>query len=411
MSILRILIDIEQIIFFLMAFFGLYQVVICLFVFVKEKKKEKIIDKCHKFMAVISARNEEKVIRNLIHSLQEQDYPKDKLDIYVIADNCTDNTAQVAREAGAIVLERFNETKKSKGYALECFFDQMLAKNSDEYDAFCIFDADNIVSKSFISKMNDKLCEGEKIVQGYRDIKNAGDTWVTANYAIFYWMMNRFYHYTRYKLGLSPLINGTGFMVAMSVIKETNGWHTETLTEDIEFSLQSIARGYTIGWAHDAVVYDEQPLGFKQSWTQRMRWSVGHIQCFKTCTPFLISQQNVTATLIDAVIYLFGMPFVFLSGLMMIFNIIKYMILPLGVIRWISNVLFWNVITAVAMILQALLTTIIEKKDIKKVWKGIVTYPVFMFSWLALNALAFFNKKLEWKQIAHVRSIDVKELQ
>ena len=94
--------------------------------------------------------------------------------------------------------------------------------------------------------------------------------------------MHRFYHLARYNLGLSPLLNGTGFMVKFDVIKP-NGWDTQTLTEDIEFSLINIAKGRKLGWATDAKVYDEQPLGFKQSWTQRTRWSVGHLQCFKKC--------------------------------------------------------------------------------------------------------------------------------
>ena len=283
MRTLEVIMIIERILFYISTFFGVYQLAIFLCSFIKEKQKPKLVDKNHKFMAVISARNEETVISSLIKSLKDQDYPSELLDIYVIADNCTDRTADVARQAGAIVLERFDESKRSKGYALEWFFEYILKNKKEEYDAFCVFDADNVVSKDFYTKMNDRLCRGEKIVQGYRDIKNPEDTWVTANYALFYWTMNKFFHYTRYKLGLSPLINGTGFMVSMDIVKENNGWHSETLTEDIEFSIKSIIKGYTIGWAHDAVVYDEQPLGFATSWKQRTRWAVGHIQTFK-CT-------------------------------------------------------------------------------------------------------------------------------
>jgi cellulose synthase/poly-beta-1,6-N-acetylglucosamine synthase-like glycosyltransferase len=97
---------------------------------------------------------------------------------------------------------------------------------------------------------------------------------------LFYWTLHRFYHLARYNIGLSPLLNGTGFMVKFDIIKPS-GWNTKTLTEDIEFSLINIINGRQLGWATDAIVYDEQPLGFKQSWIQRMRWSVGHIQCIK----------------------------------------------------------------------------------------------------------------------------------
>lgn len=123
-------------------------------------------------MAILPAHNEENVIVNLIDSLNKQDYPKELLDIYVIADNCTDNTAKLAREAGAIVVERHEDdpAKKTKGAALQWFLNQKIEEDAD-YDAFCVFDADNIVDKNFFKAMNKKLCQGEEVVQGYRDIK------------------------------------------------------------------------------------------------------------------------------------------------------------------------------------------------------------------------------------------------
>ena len=251
--------------------FWLYQILISATALIKLKDKPLIKKKNHKFMAIIPAHNEAGVVANLIESLKNQDYDKNLLDIYVIADNCTDNTAQIAREAGAIVYERFDETKKTKGYALQWFLNKKVKDGSD-YDAFCVFDADNIVMPDFITQMNKKLCQGEEIVQGYRDIKNPTDSWISAGYAIFYWTMNRFYHLARYNVGLSPLINGTGFMVKMDIVRK-EGWDTKTLTEDIEFSLKSIAKGRKLGWAVDAKVYDEQPIGFKQSWSQRSRWT------------------------------------------------------------------------------------------------------------------------------------------
>ena len=208
---------------------------------IKLKDKPFIINKNHKFMAIIPAHNEEAVVADLIESLKKQDYPKELYDIYVIADNCTDKTAEVAKQAGAIVYQRFDETKKTKGFALNWFLKQKIEEDAN-YDAFCIFDADNIVDSNFLKAMNKKLCQGEDVVQGYRDIKNPTDNWITAGYAIFYWTMNRMYHLARYNLGLSPLINGTGFMVRFDVIKP-EGWVTKTLTEDIEFSLKRIIKG------------------------------------------------------------------------------------------------------------------------------------------------------------------------
>ena len=402
-----ILLTVQVIFFYILMFFWVYQLFICMFAFINEKKKEEIIQKNHKFMAVISARNEENVIANLIESIKEQTYKY--IDIYVIADNCDDTTAEVARLHGATVYERFDENKKSKGFALEWFFEKILLEKSDEYDAFCIFDADNIVSKDFFETMNTKLCQGEKIVQGYRDISNAGDTWVSANYAIFYWTMNRCYHYARYKLGLSPLINGTGFMVSMDIIKEKNGWHSDTLTEDIEFSIENIIKNQKIGWAQDAVVYDEQPLKFKQSFRQRLRWSVGHLQCFQKFFCEFSKLDKFNATTIDTLIYTLGMPMILLSIAITIIDIVKVLFIKQFNYTTLIGGLKFTAITILISMLQALLITIIEKKSVKKVWKGIATYPIFLVSWFVINVMAFFNKNLEWKPITHLGSKDIEE--
>ena len=262
----------QQVLVWIINMFWLYQFVISITSLIKFKEKPMLTDKKHRFIIALPANNEESVIANLIKSLQMQDYEKSLYDIYVIADNCTDGTANVARENGAIVYERFDENKKTKGYALNWFLDIMKDKK-DDYDALLVFDADNVVDKNFLNVMNKKLCQGEVLVQGYRDIKNPTDTWVSGGYAIFYWTMNRLYHLARYNMGLSPLINGTAFMVKWDILID-EGWNTKTLTEDIEFALINISKGVKLGWAKDAIVYDEQPLTFKQSWKQRERWSV-----------------------------------------------------------------------------------------------------------------------------------------
>ena len=314
----------QQALIWIVTIFWLYQIAVSFCSLIKLKEKKLIENKNHKFMAIIPAHNEEMVIKNLVQSLREQDYPKDLYDIYVIADNCTDATAEIAKENGAIVYKRFDPEHKSKGYALNWFLKQKIEENAD-YDAFCVFDADNVVDKNFIKNMNKKLCQGEEIVQGYRDIKNPTDSWISAGYAIFYWMMNRFYHLARYNLGLSPLINGTGFMVKFDIIKP-NGWQTITLTEDIEFSLINISKGRRLGWATDAIVYDEQPVGFKQSWSQRSRWSVGHLQCMKHYTKDLAKGVKDHKTLMnfDGLLYMMGIPMMILTFLLLGINTALY---------------------------------------------------------------------------------------
>ena len=313
----------QQAMVWIVTIYWIYQLVISVCSLIKVKDKPFVENKEHRFMMIIPAHNEEKVVGNLVESLQKLDYNRELYDIYVIADNCTDNTAQIAKEAGAIVYERFDEAHKTKGFALQWFLQQKIEEDAP-YDAFCIFDADNIVDKNFLKAMNKKLNQGEDVVQGYRDIKNPSDSWVTAGYAIFYWTMNRFYHLARYNLGLSPLINGTGFMVKFDVVKP-EGWKTKTLTEDIEFSLKRIIAGKKLGWATDAIVYDEQPVGFKQSWSQRSRWTVGHIQCLQEYTkPLAVAvAEHKTVMNFDGLLYMLGsIPMFVLTLLLLVLNIV-----------------------------------------------------------------------------------------
>ena len=316
---------IQQALVWIITIFWIYQLVISVCSLVKLKEKPILEEKVNRFMAIIPAHNEENVIGPLVESLINQNYPKDYYDIYVIADNCTDRTAEIAEKAGAIVLKRFDEEHKTKGYALQWFLEQKI-KEDAPYDAFCIFDADNIVDSNFLKAMNKKLCQGEDVVQGYRDIKNPTDSWVSAGYALFYWTMNRFYHLARYNVGLSPLINGTGFMVRFDVIKP-DGWNTNTLTEDIEFSLKRIINGKKLGWATDAIVYDEQPVGFKQSWKQRTRWTVGHIQCLERYTKPLAAavKEHKTMMNFDGLLYLIGsIPMFILTLVLLALNFVIY---------------------------------------------------------------------------------------
>ena len=404
---------IQQAIVWIITIYWLYQLVVSICSLVKLKDKPLLVDKNHKFMAILPAHNEEAVIGNLIESLKKQDYPKELLDIYVIADNCTDNTVKIAKEAGAIVLERHEEdpAKQTKGAALQWFLKQKIEENAD-YDAFFVFDADNIVDVNFTKAMNKKLCQGEEVVQGYRDIKNPADSWVSAGYAIFYWTMHRFYHLARYNLGLSALLNGTGFMVKFDVIKPT-GWNTKTLTEDIEFSLKTIIKGKKVGWAVDAIVYDEQPVGFKQSWSQRSRWTVGHIQCLNEYTkPLAVAvKEHKTVMNFDGLLYMIGsIPMFILTVVLVVINFVMYILGGMSTPDLIVNCIRYLLPTFLLPIFVGIIIMWLDKRPIKPMIKGLVLYPLFLGSWLLINFKCLFIRDTKWEKIDHVRDIKIKDV-
>ena len=249
-----------------------YYLILGMFGLFRRKEKKNYNPK-NRFALLIAAHNEEVVIGSLIESMLKLDYPKEMYDIFVIADNCNDDTAKISKSYGVNVCERFNKDKKGKGYALEWMFAKLF-KMDKQYDAVAIFDADNLVHKDFLKEINSKLQEGYKVVQGYIDSKNPNDSWIATAYSIAFWTQNRMFQLARANVGFSNQIGGTGFAIETNTLKKL-GWGATCLTEDLEFTCKLVLNDEKVGWAHDAMIYDEKPLKLGQSWTQRKRWMQG----------------------------------------------------------------------------------------------------------------------------------------
>src|SRR5690606_13066328 len=138
-----------------------------------------------------------------------------------------------------------------------------------------MFDADNLVDPDFLRHMNNDLCEGHKVIQGYLDTKNPHDSWITAAYGITYWFCNRMWQLPRKQLGMANFLGGTGMCFDAALLKEM-GWGATSLVEDLEFSVRCIRRGINPVLNYDAKVYDEKPLTLMASARQRLRWMQGH---------------------------------------------------------------------------------------------------------------------------------------
>ena len=249
-------------------------------------RKFKPAKKKHKYAIVIAARNEESVIGNLLDSIKKQDYPKDLITTFVVADNCTDKTAQVVRDKDAICYERFNDKEKTKGYALEYLFEQIEKDYGRmSFEGYFVFDADNLLEKNFISKMNDAFDSGLKIITSYRNTKNFDENWIASTYALHWLRSIRANHRARSVLHLATNIQGTGFLMASEIVKD--GWHYTSLTEDRALTADAVAQGYEISYQDEAMFFDEQPISLKVALRQRLRWSKGHLQAFAQTGPYL----------------------------------------------------------------------------------------------------------------------------
>lgn len=367
----------------------------------------------HRMCAVIAARNESIVIGNLIETLKAQNYPAELSDIYVLPNNCTDNTEEVALNHGAKVY-RVSADVKSKGAALEEFFDYTF-ENNDHYDAFCVFDADNLVDPNFFTAMNNALCDGEKIAQGYRDAKNPNDSWISGCQSIFYWTLNRFMNLAKQGLGWSAALNGTGFMVSAEVLKD-GGFRTYSLTEDIEFTTQSIIKGYRVAWVPEALTYDEHPLTFDTSWKQRKRWSTGTIQCFLRYARPLMNNFKETKRMVslDMLIYLMAPLFQVLSAMYAIFSLIILSMITINTQTWSSSLSFALGIQAFGILASFVFTAfvvLIEKHKFKDVrTPSFFTFWFFLFSWIPINVLCVFSPITTWEPILHTKSMDLAQM-
>ncbi|MBO4324953.1 MAG: glycosyltransferase, partial [Lachnospiraceae bacterium] len=165
----------------------------------------------HKYAILIPARNEATVIANLLKSIEKQDYPKEYLTIFVVADNCTDNTAEIVRANGAVCYEHQNPDERTKGYALKYLFEQIEKDYGiKSFEGYFIFDADNLLNRDYISRMNDSFDAGEKIITSYRNSKNFDENWMSASYALHWIRSSRTRHRARSLLRLATNIQGTG---------------------------------------------------------------------------------------------------------------------------------------------------------------------------------------------------------
>lgn len=388
-------------------FYLCYYILTGIFAFFKKKKIYKYRPK-NRFAIIIPARNEEKVIGTLIDSLKKQHYPKKFYDIYVAPNHCLDRTEEISKQHGAQII-KIDKEAKSKGDVLKYCFAYLEEKN--HYDAYCIFDADNIVHPDFIRYMNHAICSGYQVAQGYRDTKNPRDTWISSCYALFYYIQNFFFNQARMNLGWSSSINGTGFMVTSKVI-QTQGFSTKTMTEDIEFSALCALHNEKIAFVKEAITYDEQPLGFLTSWKQRMRWSFGTLQCLKIYFWKLMNAafEKKNPQCFDMALFFFAP----------IFQLISFFILGLTFLVKISDLnqsiliatLYNNKVVSVILgylisILLSVIVMMIDKKKMTNVWKGVFTLSVFMLTWIPINILCMIKRDFIWEPIRHTRNIDI----
>ena len=392
----------------------------------------------HKYGLIIPARNEEAVVGNLIESMQKTDYPQELLHIFVIAHNCTDRTAEVARQLGATVYEYNNPQENTMGYAFKYLFSCIERDfGTQNYDGFFLFNADNILSRDYFDKMNDAFdaCGGESVITSFRNSKNFGTNMMSGMYGLFFMFGCRFESRGRTVCGCSTRVQGTGYVINSKIVKD--GWPYVTLTEDWEFSADQILQGRKIVYCDEAVFYDEQPTTNRVMLRQRLRWSKGHLLvCLTRCKALFkslfgkrkIPAPNGDGTLIKNNkfskydIFINCLPLFFVSAVVGVLSFLFSLSVVFFVEEPIQFLIDFAIRSAislaggyVALVFIAVAIFVLEHKRIhnvsipKRIGMALL-FPIFMLVGYLLEIAAVFAKDVKWKPIPHTDTTKHEEL-
>lgn len=366
---------------------------------VKRRKVHPVSTQYLRFAILICARNEANVIKRPIRSLLRCKYPDGKFSVIVLADNCTDETAAAAREAGAIVWEKTSPSL-GKGDVLSWGINKIIEDGS--YDAIAVFDADNSASDQWLGRANDALQNGESVVTGCRYASNARTSLISGWYAVYWSMMNELSNRVRTNLGLSGKITGTGFAFLLSALGP-EGWRTGSLVEDVEFTIQTNLAGRRVAYVPEAEFADEQPENALMMWRQLRRWTTGGWEVAR-----LYFFKWIAALCRVPSLRLFDCYFAILTGMSVAFALLfDFISLGITYAKYGMSVqaikFFFGIIGVVFVMgwLTAISAIALSKRRRRPRRMAIWTFPVFS---LILSAAVLFTAIFptrRWKPIPH----------
>ncbi|MCL5996854.1 MAG: glycosyltransferase family 2 protein [Chloroflexi bacterium] len=272
---------------------GYLALLTCAALFAPTRTNVRVGERAHRFAILVPAHNEEQLIEQTLHSLQRLDYPKSHYAVHVVADNCNDRTAELARRCGAVAHERVDLEKRGKGYALEWLLARLWEGETnvpagERFDAVVIIDADTDVSGNFLSVLNARLNRGERVVQAYYAVRTPDRSWGAALRFAALAVLHYLRPQGRMVLGGSAGLKGNGMMFAAAVMQAQH-W-TASLTEDIEFHMNLVLGGERVMFAPDAVVWAEMPDSLANAQGQNVRWERGRLQMLRRYVPTLLRQ-------------------------------------------------------------------------------------------------------------------------
>lgn len=402
------------------------QILYVLFARVKKKTFPKS-EKKARVAFIIPAFNEASVIYDTVkEALEKQDYPKELYDVYVVANNCTDNTADLARKAGAkvLILDDPDPTHRMALYPLKFGINHIL--ETKKYDLVIHLDADNHLNPEFLSLMNDAYQSGVDFARPYEGSLNATQNFFTKACTLFYSFDSRYGSRVRERLNIAAHINGAGATMSTRMLEKCGGYDCQTISDDAEFNFNRMLDGYKGHYVEDAVVYEDAPSTFKDTVNRNKRIFNGGIKLLKTKILQMLGKFFKTGR-ISYIEMFMSYIFIFLTVVLCtwfpIYYIYHFVYLALCANGTIATTMFtatyynsvlWNTIYAGGGILLALFLffgvlqgIILVLSDYKKMGakspkemiSGALLFPAFLVVYVVTLCAGAFSKKPGWDKI------------
>ena len=367
----------------------------------------------HNFCFLVPARYESNVIEDLLISIKKQTIKVNMEDVYVIVESKNDETVGICKKYKATVVIRKHLELQRKGYALDEAVKFILSKNKD-YDAYFIFDADNVLDKDYLKNMIPIFDKGYDLASGYRNCKNGNKSSIAACSALTFSLVNTVFNEKKNRETKNITFSGTGFYIRGELIKKWGGYPFHSLTEDYELSSYATLNNLTTYYNTKSVFYDEQSLRFKDTINQRVRWIRGYFDVRKMYKAKIFKALDKkdpnNGSKIDESIGI--VPFIFMVlGLVIWFLALVFFIaynLFLGNKVWQLHLLELTIFMIIIYITMMVMTIVIlflegKKLDltIKSRIKAMFINPIFMISYVPCAVKALTTKEVKWTRVEH----------
>lgn len=367
---------------------------------------------------LIPARDESKVISNLIDSIEKQTFKIDSKDIYIIVESKKDKTVDIAKERNINIIYRKNLTnRRRKGYALDDAIKEILRKKK-HYDAYFIFDADNVLDRNYFKEMVKSYKKGYDIGIGYRNTKNGNSSIFSACSSLTFSMINTFSNNYKMKHNLTLTVSGTGFYIKGKILEELGGYPFNSLTEDYEFTLYATLNDLTSTYNMKAKYFDEQPTDYNTTIKQRTRWVKGYFDSRRKYYPLLKNKAtrkdnnypSVYITLVGVKPYVLLVISVILYLANLTYRIISNSIVKVEVYTLLLQFLVIVLAIYIVLLIFTGILLIKEKDNLrlnrKMKIKSLFFNPLFLASYVKCLYLALKNKDLAWEKIEHTVNME-----